>query len=122
MKEVKAPFEFDVEHGIALHAMQGNKASSHGGREVSSFSLIGGGNLGYILELLWVWPFKIRVYSAMSGVLSRCEGCFGILPEALQGKCDAFQGEMGDPLSLSRCHRDIGVPINLQEESGMVSF
>ena len=27
IKEVKPPFEFDVEHGIALEAMQGNQAS-----------------------------------------------------------------------------------------------
>ena len=30
IKEVKYPFLFDVKHGIALHAMQGNWASSRG--------------------------------------------------------------------------------------------
>ena len=34
IKEVKAPFMFDVEHGIAPPAMQGNRASSHGEGEL----------------------------------------------------------------------------------------
>ena len=34
IKEVKAPFLFDGEHGLALQAMQGNRASSHGEGEV----------------------------------------------------------------------------------------
>ena len=29
---------------------------------------------------------------------------------------------MGDPGSLSICHSDIGIPINFQEESGIVSL
>ena len=29
---------------------------------------------------------------------------------------------MGDQASLSRFHRDIGIPINFQEESGLVTF
>ena len=33
--QVKAPYVFDGEHRIALHAMQGNRASSHGEGEVS---------------------------------------------------------------------------------------
>ena len=37
IKEVKTPFMFDVEHGIALLAMQGNRASSLGDWEVSWF-------------------------------------------------------------------------------------
>ena len=35
IKEVKAHFVFDGEHGIALHAIQGNRASSHGEGEFS---------------------------------------------------------------------------------------
>ena len=42
---------FDGEHGIALHTMQENRASSQGEGEFSWFSLKGRGNLGYILEL-----------------------------------------------------------------------
>ena len=50
MKEVEAHFVFYGEHGIALHAMQGNLASSHCEGEVSWFLLTFVGNLGYILK------------------------------------------------------------------------
>ena len=43
IKEVKPPFVFYVEHGIALEAMQGNRASSHSE----------GRNLMVFLELRW---------------------------------------------------------------------
>ena len=39
IKEVKAPFVFDVEHGIGLHAMPVNRASPHSEGEVSWFFL-----------------------------------------------------------------------------------
>ena len=42
---------FDWEHGIALHAVKGNRASSLGEGEVSSFLSSCSWNLGYILEL-----------------------------------------------------------------------
>ena len=42
---------FDVEHEIALHAIQVNWAPSLGKGEVSMFSSSCSGNLGYILEL-----------------------------------------------------------------------
>ena len=61
IREVKAPFVFDVEHGIALHAMQGNRASSHGEGEVSLFFSSCGRNVLYILELRLEWPFKAHV-------------------------------------------------------------
>ena len=51
MKEVNTPFVFDGEHRIALHAMQGNRASSHGEREISLFFSSCGRNLVYIREL-----------------------------------------------------------------------
>ena len=35
---------------------------------------------------------------------------------------DASGGEVGDQASLSRWHSDIGIPINFQEESGIVTF
>ena len=65
---------FDWEHGIALHGMQGNWASSLGEREVSWVFLNCGWNLGYILELRWEWPFETRVCSAKSGLLSSYDG------------------------------------------------
>ena len=37
-----------------------------------------------------------------------------------QGNTDTSRGEAGDPGSLSSCHRDIGIPINFQQESGIV--
>ena len=46
----------------------------------------------------------------ISGLLSSCEGHLGILLEALQGNKDASRYEAGDRGSLSRGHRDIGIP------------
>ena len=51
IKQIKAPYLFDWEQGIALHAMQRNRASSLSEGEVSWFFSSCGGNLGYILEL-----------------------------------------------------------------------
>ena len=68
------------------------------------------------------WPFKARVGSARSGLLSSSEGHRGILLDARQGNGDASRGEVGDQVSLSSCHSDIGIPINFQEKSGIVSF
>ena len=82
IKEVKVPYMSDGEQGIALPAMQGNRASSRGDGEVSWFFASCGGNLGYILELQWGWRFKTCVCSATSGLLSSCEGHLGILFEA----------------------------------------
>ena len=65
---------FDWKHGNALHAMQGNQASSLGEGEVSWFFSSCSGNLDYILELPWGWPFKTRVCSATSGLLSSYDG------------------------------------------------
>ena len=35
---------------------------------------------------------------------------------------DSSGGEAGDRVSLSIWHSDIGIPINFQEESGIVTF
>ena len=91
--EVKTPFMIDVEHRIALHAMQGNQASFCGEWEVSRFFLRCFGKLGYILELKQGCAFKTRVFSAMSGLLSSCEGHLGILLKAWQGNREDPQGE-----------------------------
>ena len=101
VKEVKAPFELDVEQGMALQTMQLNLASSHGEGEVSLFFSSCGRNLWFLLEERQGWPFKTRVCSVTSGFLSSCEGHLGILLEAWQGNRDTSQGEVGDPLSLS---------------------
>ena len=78
----------DVEHGIAMEAIQVNLASLHSKGEVSWFFLSCNGNLGYILKLQWRLPFKTHVCSATSGLLSSCEGHLGILLDAWQGNRD----------------------------------
>ena len=73
----------------------------------------------------WVtggWPFGSPVCSVTSELLSSFEGHLGILLEAWQGNRDASPGEGGDPRSLSSCHRDIVIPKDFQEESGIISF
>ena len=66
--------------------------------------------------------FNTRVCSLTSGLLCSCVGQLGILLEAWQGYRDISRGEAGDPGSNSSCHRDIGIPINFQEESSIVSL
>ena len=53
----------DSEHGIALHPMQGIRASSSSEGEVSWVFSSCGENLGYILELRRRWPFETPVCS-----------------------------------------------------------
>ena len=115
-------FMFDGENAIPLHTMQGNRASSLGEEEVSWLFSSCSGNLGYILQLQRGWPFKTRVSSATSGLLLSCERHLGILPEAWLHNKDVSRCEVGDPGSRSSCHRDIGIPINFQEKSGIISF
>ena len=52
-----APYVFDWENAVALHAMQGNRASSRGEGEVSWVFSSCGRDLGYILELRPGCPF-----------------------------------------------------------------
>ena len=119
---MKVPYVFDGEHGIALHAMHGNRASSHGEGEVSLYFSCYGRNLRYILELQRGWTLKIRVCSATSGLQSSYERHLRNLRQAWQGNTDDSRGEAGDQVSLSSWHRDIGIPINFQEVSGIVNF
>ena len=65
---------FDWENAIALHAMQGNSASSCGKGEVSWVFSSCGRNLGYILELRWGCPFEAGGSTLKSGHVSRYEG------------------------------------------------
>ena len=51
IKKIEAPYMFDWEYGIALHATQGNQAPSPGEGVVSFDFLSCDWNLGYILEL-----------------------------------------------------------------------
>ena len=65
---------FDWKLGIALHPVQGNWASSRGKGVVSWVFSSCSRNLGYIIELRQGWPFKTRVCSATSGLLSSYDG------------------------------------------------
>ena len=44
VKQIKAPYLFDWEQGIALHAMQGNRASSFSKWESDGFSRVAAGS------------------------------------------------------------------------------
>ena len=74
IKKIEAPYEFDLEYGIALHAMQGNRASFPNEGDVSYDFSSCGRNVGYILELERGWPFETPVCSAKSGLLSSYDG------------------------------------------------
>ena len=52
IKQSEAPYVFDWENATALHAMQGNRASSRGQGKVSWVFSSCGRHVGYILELL----------------------------------------------------------------------
>ena len=70
VKQIKAPYVFDWEQGIALHAMQGILASSLSEGKVSWFFSSCGGIMGYILELRHGQPLTTFLFSATSGLLS----------------------------------------------------
>ena len=106
---------FDWEHSIALNAIQGQRTSSPGDREVSWVFSNCGRNLGYILELQQGWPFETRVCSAKSGLLSNYDGQLRNLNYAWQDNKDASGGDAGDQASISSWHSNIGIPINIPE-------
>ena len=68
------------------------------------------------------WPFKTRICSVTSGLLSSYEGNLKNLHEAWQCNTDASRSEAGDRRSLSSCHCHTGIHINFHEESGIVTF
>ena len=113
---------FDWEHGIALHTMQGNQASSHGKGQVSLVFSSCGRKLGYILNLWQGCPFETRVCSAKSGLLSSYDGHLRHLNYVWQDHTDAFGGEAGNQASLSNWPSDIAIPNYFQEESGIITF
>ena len=53
LKQKNVPYLFHWEQEIALHTLQGNRASSLGEGEVSWFFSRCDKNLGYDLELRW---------------------------------------------------------------------
>ena len=46
VKQIKAPYLFDWEQGIALHAVQGNQASSLASGKSDGFSRVAAGSWG----------------------------------------------------------------------------
>ena len=69
IKKIEAPYVFDWEYGIALHALQGNRASFPSEGDVSYDFSSWGRNLRYIRELQQGWLFKTPLCSAKSGLL-----------------------------------------------------
>ena len=122
IKQIEAPNVCDWEHGIALHGKQGKLASSRGEGEVSWVFSSYNRNLDYTPELRREWPFQTRDCSATSGLLSSYDGHLRNLNDAWQDITDTSGGESGDQASLSSWHSDTGIPINFQEESGIVIF
>ena len=74
IKKIEAPYMFDWEYGIALHAMQGNRDSFPNEGDVSYDLSSCGRNLGYIRQLQRGWPFETPLCSAKSGLLCSYEG------------------------------------------------
>ena len=102
--------------------MQGNRASFPSEGDVSYDFSSCGRNLGYIRELQRGWPFETPLCSAKSAHLCSYEGHLRNPNKARQNNTDTSGGEVGDQGSLSSFHRDIGILINFQEESSLVSF
>ena len=69
IKKIEAPYVFDWEYGIALHVMQGNRASFPSEGMSHDFSSCGR-NLGYIHELQRRFQFETPLSSAKSELLS----------------------------------------------------
>ena len=57
IKQIEAPYVFDLENAVALHEMQRNRASSSGEGEVSWVFSSCGSHVVYILELRRGCPF-----------------------------------------------------------------
>ena len=74
IKKIEAPYVLDWEYGIALHAIQGNRASFPSEGDVSHDFSSCGRKLGYIRELQRGWPFETPLGSAKSGLLCSYEG------------------------------------------------
>ena len=74
IKKIEAPYMFDWEYGIALHAVQGNRASFPSEGDVSYDFSSCSKNLGYIRDFQRGWPFETPLYSAKSGDLGSYEG------------------------------------------------
>ena len=59
MKQIKSPYVFDCEHRCALHAMQGNRASSRGEGKSHGFSRVASGTWSIFLRYSGGDPSKL---------------------------------------------------------------
>ena len=74
IKKIEAPYVFDLEYVISVHAMHGKLASFPSEGYVSYDFSSCGRNLGYIRELQRGWPFETPLCSGKSGILCSYEG------------------------------------------------
>ena len=74
IKKIEDPYMFDSEYGIALHGMQGIRASFPSEGDVSYDFSSCNKNLGYIREIQPGWPFETPLCSVKSGLLSSYDG------------------------------------------------
>ena len=65
---------------------------------------------------------QARVSSATSTLLSSYKGHLRNFLEAWHGNTDTSQEEAVDHGSLSTGHNDIEIPVNFQQESGIINF
>ena len=96
----------EMESGIALEFLQGNRASIHieGGIQcVFRVAMRTSGNLSCCLR--------------KSGLLSSCKGLLGIPLEPLQGNSTSSLIEAGNSGFLSNCDSDLGVPVKFPQGS-----
>ena len=92
---------FDWDYGIALPAMQMNRASFSSEGDVSYDFSSWGKHLGSIRELQREWPFETPLSSAKSGILCSYQGHLRNQNLAWQDNTDTSGGEVGDQVSLS---------------------
>ena len=65
---------------------------------------------------------RLYLFSDISGVEFTYEGQLRNLFEAWHVHMDGSRYELGEPGTLSSCQSDIGIPINFQEGSGIITF
>ena len=123
---------FHQENRGSLRVLFGIRGCSACNAVESSLISQRGGCLIRFLELhqeSWVytrdkreWPFETPLCSVKSRHLCSYEGHLMNLNYAWQDNTDTTGGEVRDQVSLSSFHRDLGIPINFQEESSLIIF
>ena len=97
------------------------QGSCPGEGEVSWFFSSCGRKLVFYSQVPMVRAVSLSWFDRTLGLLSSCQGLFGVLLELWQGNQDASRVEAGNPESGSCCHRDLGLHIDFQGESIIVS-